>query len=555
MTQDILTQLKAVHEKLPYETLRAAIADREQIIPGLLQIIEQAKENPDYLWEHAEYRAPFYAMYLLAQFREKQAYPLIVDFFSSSEGDDFFLEVSEDVANNLERILASVCGGDDSLIKSLIENDEAYKYARGSAIGALVCLVQSGKKSREDVLAYFKTLFQEKLTRDPEYNIVWEQLVEHSTALYPEELYEDIKHAYANELVNGWFISLEHVEHQLALTQERVLKRLPKKYSLIDDAITDMEQGMFSFRSENDEQVSHALSELAVNYGVFPRDALTKAIELREEVTPRLLGYLETTEEHAYEQRDKDHLMRHIYALYLLAQFREQRAYPIIINFFSLPGEVSLDMTGDVVTEDLHRILASVYNGDDTLLKNLIEDEQVNEFVRDAGIRTFATLMVCGQKSREEVMAYFKTLFGKLERKPSFVWTSLIYLCMDLYPEEVEAEIRQAAKEDLMEEILFGKKNILGICEELLKKSYALGKEKTLEKLQNDDHYTLIDDTISELEEWACFNEPPEEEEPKLIPEPMPEPRYAKMRTGPKVGRNEPCPCGSGKKYKKCCGV
>lgn len=22
-----------------------------------------------------------------------------------------------------------------------------------------------------------------------------------------------------------------------------------------------------------------------------------------------------------------------------------------------------------------------------------------------------------------------------------------------------------------------------------------------------------------------------------------------------KVGRNEPCPCGSGKKYKKCCGL
>ncbi|MBI4398399.1 MAG: SEC-C domain-containing protein, partial [Candidatus Omnitrophica bacterium] len=25
-------------------------------------------------------------------------------------------------------------------------------------------------------------------------------------------------------------------------------------------------------------------------------------------------------------------------------------------------------------------------------------------------------------------------------------------------------------------------------------------------------------------------------------------------RAGPKVGRNEPCPCGSGKKYKKCHG-
>ncbi len=25
-------------------------------------------------------------------------------------------------------------------------------------------------------------------------------------------------------------------------------------------------------------------------------------------------------------------------------------------------------------------------------------------------------------------------------------------------------------------------------------------------------------------------------------------------RRAPKVGRNEPCPCGSGKKFKKCCG-
>jgi SEC-C motif domain protein len=26
-------------------------------------------------------------------------------------------------------------------------------------------------------------------------------------------------------------------------------------------------------------------------------------------------------------------------------------------------------------------------------------------------------------------------------------------------------------------------------------------------------------------------------------------------RTAPKVGRNDPCPCGSGKKYKKCHGA
>jgi len=33
------------------------------------------------------------------------------------------------------------------------------------------------------------------------------------------------------------------------------------------------------------------------------------------------------------------------------------------------------------------------------------------------------------------------------------------------------------------------------------------------------------------------------------------EPAPKQRRTGEQVGRNDPCPCGSGKKYKKCCGA
>ncbi len=31
-------------------------------------------------------------------------------------------------------------------------------------------------------------------------------------------------------------------------------------------------------------------------------------------------------------------------------------------------------------------------------------------------------------------------------------------------------------------------------------------------------------------------------------------PPKTEVHQGPKVGRNDPCPCGSGRKYKKCCG-
>jgi hypothetical protein len=77
---------------------------------------------------------------------------------------------------------------------------------------------------------------------------------------------------------------------------------------------------------------------------------------------------------------------------------------------------------------------------------------------------------------------------------------------------------------------------------------------------------TLITDALGELEGWACFHredsEPPEplEVEPPAPPPPPPPPppaEYAPPKPfvrGPKIGRNVPCPCGSGKKYKKCCG-
>ena len=47
--------------------------------------------------------------------------------------------------------------------------------------------------------------------------------------------------------------------------------------------------------------------------------------------------------------------------------------------------------------------------------------------------------------------------------------------------------------------------------------------------------------------------------EPSLVRADGSSPEYVSQgtykREGPKVGRNDPCPCGSGKKYKKCCGA
>jgi len=75
------------------------------------------------------------------------------------------------------------------------------------------------------------------------------------------------------------------------------------------------------------------------------------------------------------------------YALYLLAQFKEKQAYQIIVKYVSQLTN-GLDGTGDMVTEDLGSLLASVCNGDLSLIKQLIENPERNGYVRSAALES-----------------------------------------------------------------------------------------------------------------------------------------------------------------------
>ena len=108
--------------------------------------------------------------------------------------------------------------------------------------------------------------------------------------------------------------------------------------------------------------------------------------------------------------------------MYLLAQFRERRAYKPIADFFSIPGEATLEVTGDLVKEDLGRILAAVSGGNTGLIRQLIENRDANEYVRDAALVSLLALLVEGETTREEIVAYTKSLYwGGLEREPPHV--------------------------------------------------------------------------------------------------------------------------------------
>src|SRR6266478_6553067 len=118
--------------------------------------------------------------------------------------------------------------------------------------------------------------------------------------------------------------------------------------------------------------IPEILKELEPYTGRFPMEAMRAAIEQREAITPELLYVVEAVAANPCEVAERKDYMLPVFTLYLLAQFREKRAYPAVVKMFSAPGETSYDLVGDTVTEGLKKILASVYDGDPAPLLGLI---------------------------------------------------------------------------------------------------------------------------------------------------------------------------------------
>jgi hypothetical protein len=299
--------------------------------------------------------------------------------------------------------------------------------------------------------------------------------------------------------------------------------------------------------------------------GTFPREALLAALEQRESITPGLLDALRFARERAHDLPD-DYFL-HTWAMFLLAKFREPQAYPLIVDLLSFPRKTLDQLHGGLVTEDGGRILASVCGGDTRLIEQLIENPEADEYARDAGVAALVGLVAAGQRSREDTLEYFRHLFRTAKAEPeSFFWSGLVAHTSELYPDVLIEEIREAFSRDLVDPWFIDLKSI----EATIRK----GKDAALAALAADRHYKLIEDVIAETEWWACFQSPAAPPDvaatgipappvggsaarstPPVLPwtESTPPPVPAPANVGPKPGRNDPCPCGSGLKYKKCC--
>ncbi len=294
----------------------------------------------------------------------------------------------------------------------------------------------------------------------------------------------------------------------------------------------------------------------------FPIGPVREALARREESTPHLLHVLEWVSTHPEDVPD-DYLI-YEYAMRIFAVIRDTRAHTPILRLARHP--MPDDLLGDTISGDLGQIMASTSGGDTEGIRALIEDTTVDVFIRAAGLRALGVLHRAGQLPRSAFSDYLGGLFALGgDGGEEFFGTALVDICAQFGLSEHLEKVRAAWDDGLVDPMFDDWRNI----EKRLKSGTFDESEAS--------YWQLIDDPAEEMSGWYCFTaqaardelralEADAADEPvaeargvsrPTIAEPAPckiyEPPKPHMAES-KPGRNDPCPCGSGKKYKKCCG-
>lgn len=297
------------------------------------------------------------------------------------------------------------------------------------------------------------------------------------------------------------------------------------------------------------------MRDLDVDVETFPEQALREAQRYRHEITPRLIEAIRS----ATSQAAAGHLPDgnvHWFAAYLLTEFRATGALPALLEAISLPGDLSYELFGDAITEDLTTMLAVLAHDAPELLDGLISNRALDRYVRGAAIGTFLLFVRDARMTREHAIEHLRIhLREAIEQRDEDIADSLIVALNDFAAAEAREEIQEAYRLRIVDTSMIGLKSV--------EAGLARGDAQFQQALERC-RPTQIDDAVEYVRKW--FVRPGPSHSPvawdaqreiflQKVMSDVASPDFGTVvHSEPRVGRNDPCPCGSGKKFKKCCG-
>ncbi len=285
-------------------------------------------------------------------------------------------------------------------------------------------------------------------------------------------------------------------------------------------------------------QILHALATVEG----MPVDAIQGARENRATVAP---AFVQLVERFVAGDEDDEDAEALFLVFHLLGELREKSAYRPLAALLRLPQD-RIDVLGDAIPETSHRVMASVYDGDPDPLCDIIRDPDADDMVRSRMCEALAMLTLRGDVSREQAAAFLRDCFHDLKPQDEcFVWDGWQSAVAMLGLVDLVPLVRQVFEREFISPGWLSFEDF----EEDLEQAVADGVPS---ELPPDQEFQLFGDTVEELSNWSFAR--PKADAKGAYREPIdwspPAPVVNPYRN---VGRNDPCPCGSGKKFKKCC--
>ena len=285
---------------------------------------------------------------------------------------------------------------------------------------------------------------------------------------------------------------------------------------------------------------TQVIEELGVP-GRLPVEAIHAAQANRETMVPAFLRTLDDF----LELRGSADPNALFFMFHLLGEWREKAAYWPLAVFLRLPPDVLDSILGAAITETSHRVMAAVFDGDPEPLYQIIRDPDADEYVRAKMLQTVAMLARRDELPRDATAAFLRDCFSQLApRQDCYVWSGWADAVAWLGLTELKPLAQQAFERGSIDSTWMSFSNFERAVQ------YSLDHPDA-EPLYADGDHRLFGDTVAELSGWHGFKpKAPENEKPKRGLNPL---EMTHLVSSRKVGRNDPCPCGSGKKFKKCC--
>lgn len=294
------------------------------------------------------------------------------------------------------------------------------------------------------------------------------------------------------------------------------------------------------------EQIFTALAEAER----LPRDAMIEAGEKRDRMVPVFLDLIHRLRRATPDTVAEDDLSAFLFAFFLLGEWRDTGAYRPLITLLRHDPELLDLLLGDGLTEGTARVVAGVCDGDLQPIFETIEDPGADEFVRCQMIDALVMISQDRPETRPKVTAYLEQFFTAAIDKPKTLWGSWAFAVADLGLEHLESQVREA----FVQEWISPDETDFDFFHRQLQEAATGGKSSWYHSSRNS---RLIESAIDDLSGWYCFSDAFLRDRAAAD---MPEDEWLSdfadetfQRDAPKVGRNDPCPCGSGKKFKKCC--